>query len=52
MDPIVHFQGVGDTNGDGYDDLLIDTAEDTLGGRVSYTCLGSEAGFKYQRRLP
>lgn len=51
MDPIVHFEGVGDMNGDGYDELLVDTAADIDGGRVSYACLGSETGFKYQRRV-
>jgi len=44
------FSRIGDTNGDGYDDLLVH-AVDSMGSPLWYKYLGSAKGFTFKQRL-
>jgi len=50
QESISGFAPAGDTNGDGYDELLVHVIDD-FGGELSYEFTGSENGFKYSRQL-
>lgn len=50
-DSIVGFSRTGDLNGDGYDDVVVQAMDDTLGGELSFEYMGSSAGFSYRQRL-
>jgi hypothetical protein len=47
---VTDFSRIGDTNGDGYDDLLVH-AVDAMGSPLWYQYMGSAAGFTFKQRL-
>lgn len=49
--PVMGFAPVGDMNGDGYDELLVQASDDNMGTPLWYEFRGSESGFKFERRL-
>jgi hypothetical protein len=50
LDGLDGFARIGDTNGDGYDDLLVHGTEDTLGAQLSFEYRGSATGFTYKQQ--
>ncbi|MEP7049156.1 MAG: hypothetical protein ABJB12_02335 [Pseudomonadota bacterium] len=50
QDGLDWFARIGDTNGDGYDDLLVHGTEDTLGAQLSFEYRGSATGFTYKQQ--
>jgi len=47
---VTGFSRIGDTNGDGYDDLLVHAA-DSMGSPLWYQYMGSAVGFTFKQRL-
>ncbi len=51
LDGVNWFVPIGDTNGDGYDDLLVHATDDNLGGDLWFEYTGSATGFTYKTDL-